>query len=70
MTTAVRARLEVVMAKPGIDRRKAASNGGSVQAGPSEEYLRLLREEISAEEYAKRVKRRLREGQAGAVRRA
>jgi len=58
------------MAKPGIDRRKAASNGGSVQAGPSEEYLRLLREEISAEEYAKRVKRRLREGQAGAVRRA
>jgi hypothetical protein len=49
------------MAQSGMDRRKATSNGGSVPTGPSEEYLRLLREEISAEEYAKRVKRRLRE---------
>lgn len=40
-----------------------ATNGGAVPTGPSEEYLRLLREEISPEEYAKRVKRRLREGQ-------
>lgn len=58
------------MAKLSRDRRKGtATNGGSVPAGPSEEYLRLLREEISAEEYAKRVRRRLREGQAGAARR-
>jgi hypothetical protein len=51
------------MARPGTERqRKVASNGGSVPTGPSEEYLRLLREEISPEEYAKRVKRRLRKG--------
>lgn len=53
------------MARPATEGRKAmATNGGAVPTGPSEEYLRLLREEISPEEYAKRVKRRLREGQA------
>jgi hypothetical protein len=34
---------------------------GSVPTGPSKDYLRLLKREISAEEYAKSVKRRLRE---------
>ena len=34
---------------------------GSVPTGPSEDYLRLLKREITAEEYAKSVKRRLRE---------
>jgi hypothetical protein len=34
---------------------------GSVPTGPSEDYLRLLKREISVEEYAKSVERRLRE---------
>lgn len=34
---------------------------GSVPTGPSEAYLRLLKQEITPEEYAKSVRKRLRE---------
>lgn len=54
------------MARPSTERRKTvATNGGSVPTGPSVEYLRLLREEITPEEYAKLVRRRLKEGGEG-----
>jgi hypothetical protein len=32
-------------------------NGGTAQPGPSELYLKLLKGEITPEEYAKRVRR-------------
>lgn len=37
------------------------AQSGSVPTGPSEAYLRLLKREITPEEYAKSVRQRLRE---------
>ncbi len=36
---------------------------GSIPTGPSEQYLRLLKGEITPEEYAKSVEKRVREPQ-------
>jgi hypothetical protein len=38
----------------------AMASQGSVPTGPSEQYLRLLKGEISPEKYAKGVKKRVR----------
>jgi hypothetical protein len=46
-----------------LGERKAATavaSQGSVPTGPSEQYLRLLKGQISPEEYAKNVKKRVR----------